>query len=223
MDAITQIRSETSALNRLSATPGSDLGKDEFLRLLVTQLRNQDPVNPMDSSQFASQLAQFNSVEQLINVNDTLSAMIQSQELIGTGLNNTLASSLPGKSVKAISNQIALDSTRETDIYFDLGQAATEIELTIRNALGDVVRTVTLENKNMGEHSWTWDGKANDGKSLAEGTYTVSVQAKNGVNAVQARTYVKGTVEKVKYTNQGVQLLVNGMFIGLGDVEEIGS
>lgn len=223
MDAITQIRSETSALNRLSATPGSDLGKDEFLRLLVTQLQNQDPVNPMDSSQFASQLAQFNSVEQLINVNDTLSAMIQSQELIGTGLNNTLASSLPGKSVKAISNQIALDSTRETDIYFDLGQAATEIELTIRNALGDVVRTVTLENKNMGEHSWTWDGKANDGKSLAEGTYTVSVQAKNGVNAVQAQTYVKGTVEKVKYTNQGVQLLVNGMFIGLGDVEEIGS
>lgn len=223
MDAITQIRSETSAINRLSATPGSDLGKDEFLRLLVTQLQNQDPVNPMDSSQFASQLAQFNSVEQLINVNDSLSAMIQSQELIGTGLNNTLASSLPGKNVKAASNQVALDSTRESEIHFDLGQAATEIELTIRNASGDVVRTVTLENKNLGEHSWTWDGKANDGKSLAEGTYTVSVEAKNGENAVQAQTYVKGTVDKVKYTNQGVQLLVNGMFIGVGDVEEIGS
>lgn len=222
MDAITQIKSETSATYRGLGTPGSELGKDEFLRLLVTQLQNQDPVNPMDSSQFASQLAQFNSVEQLINVNTSLEALNEAQQLIGTGLNNTLASSLPGKTVRAASNQVMLEGG-EANIDFNLGTAASEVEVTIRNSSGVVVRTETLKNKGAGDNIWAWNGKASDGKSLPEGKYTVEVTAKDGENSVQATTYINGQVSRVKYTSEGVQLLVNGIFIGLGDVEEVGA
>ncbi|TNE73631.1 flagellar biosynthesis protein FlgD [bacterium] len=222
MDAISQIRSDTSAINRANSSLGGELGKDEFLRLLVTQLQNQDPVNPMDSSQFASQLAQFNSVEQLINVNDSLTAMAQSQELIGTGLNNTLASSLPGKTVKVATNQLKLDNSREVPVLYELSTGATEVEVNIYNSNGTLVRTETLENKSSGENTYTWDGKGDSGKNLPEGDYYVTVSAKNGENAVEAATYVKGEVAKVKYTSNGVQLLVNGMYVGLGDVEEIG-
>lgn len=222
MDAITQIKSDSSTAYRSLGTPGSDLGKDDFLRLLVTQLQNQDPVNPMDSSQFAAQLAQFNSVEQLINVNSSLESMNQSQQLIGTGLNNTLASSLPGKTVRAASNQLML-ANGESKVDFNLGTAASEVEITIKNANGVVVRTETLKNKSAGDNEWTWNGKATDGKSLPEGKYTVSVSAKDGDNSVKATTYINGTVSRVKYSSEGVQLLVNGIFIGLGDVEEVGA
>ena len=222
MESVTQIKSETSNAYRSLGPQGSELGKDEFLRLLVTQLQNQDPVNPMDSSEFASQLAQFNSVEQLINVNDSLTAMSQSQELIGTGLNNTLASSLPGKTIKASSNQLMLGADG-SPVNFSLDSSASEVEITIRNENGVVVRTETLKNKGTGDHEWTWNGESTDGKSLPEGKYTVSVDAKDGDSSVNATTYIKGEVSKVKYTNQGVQLLVNGLYIGLGDVEEIGA
>lgn len=223
MDAITQIKSNSSVTNRSLGTPGGDLGKDDFLRLLVTQLQNQDPVNPMDSSQFAAQLAQFNSVEQLINVNDSLKSMNESQQLIGTGLNNTLASSLPGKTVRAASNQLMLESGGTTKVDYSLGTAASEVEITIKNASGVVVRTETLKNKSAGDNEWTWNGKTTDGKSLPEGKYTISVAAKDGDNSVKATTYINGTVSRVKYSSEGVQLLVNGIFIGLGDVEEVGA
>lgn len=222
MELINQIKSDTTATYRALGNKGGELGKDEFLRLLVTQLQNQDPVNPMDSSAFASQLAQFNSVEQLINVNDSLVAMGESQALIGTGLNNTLASTLPGKTVRANSNEVQLTGGSAKTNY-NLGTAASEIEVTIKNANGVVVRTEIIKNKGAGDHEWTWNGKASDGKSLPDGKYSVSIKAKDGDNTVLATPYINGTVSKVKYTNEGVQLLVNGIYIGLGDVEEIGA
>jgi flagellar basal-body rod modification protein FlgD len=223
MDAITQIRTDSNLVNRSLSTPGSDLGKDEFLRLLVTQMQNQDPVNPMDSSQFASQLAQFNSVEQLINVNTSLDNMSKSQEIIGAGLSNTLAASLPGKQVKAYANVISFDGTKPVEFGYNLESTADAVKITISNENGDVLRTVNLDSKGPGEHTWEWDGKTTDGKSLPAGDYTIKVEASDGDASVNSNTFIYGTVDRVKYTPTGVQLLVNGAYIGLGDVEEIGA
>lgn len=223
MDALTQIRSDSSSTYRAQGTPGSDLGKDEFLRLLVTQLQNQDPVNPMDSSQFASQLAQFNSVEQLINVNSSIENMAASQEVIGAGLSNTLAASLPGKKVKAYAEVIRFDGDKPTEFGYNLSSTADKVEIEIISENGDVIRTVNFENKGPGEHTWEWDGKTTDGKSLPAGDYSIRVTAQDGDAEVQTNTFIYGTVDRVKYTPTGVQLLVNGAYIGLGDVEEIGA
>lgn len=223
MDAITQIRTDSTLAYKAQGSNGSTLGKDEFLRLLVTQLQNQDPVNPMDSSEFASQLAQFNSVEQLINVNSSLENMATSQEVIGAGLSNTLAASLPGKKVKAYADTIRFDGDNPVEFGFNLAGAADSVKITIRNENGDVIRTASLDPKGPGEHTWEWDGTTTTGKDMPAGDYTISVEAMDGDIPIQNNTFIFGTVDRVKYTPTGVQLLVNGAYIGLGDVEEIGA
>ena len=102
----------------LSPQDKTQLGQQEFLQLLVAQLQNQDPVNPMDGAQFASQLAQFNSVEQLIGVNQGLNNLGISQDLMGASLTNSMAASLTGKEVRALSNQISLSSQENTEINY---------------------------------------------------------------------------------------------------------
>jgi flagellar basal-body rod modification protein FlgD len=206
-----------------SSTAGKNqLGKDGFLQLLVAQMKNQDPINPMDGTEFASQLAQFNSVEQLINVNDGIQQLAQSQNAMSNGLSNTLAASLTGKNVRAISNNVSVQTGEESTIPYRLNNTASSVEITITDAAGNTVRTQQLENIPEGENSWAWDGKSNDGSSVPEGTYNIEISAKNGDSDVQALTYQEGIAEKVRYSEKGVELIVNGVAIPLGDVEEIG-
>jgi len=220
---LASINSNTAAVQGANRNPGSgSLGKDDFLQLLVTQLRNQDPVNPMESAEFASQLAQFNSVEQLINVNDSIEALAQQQASTSTGLINTMASTLSGKTVKVQTNQFGLGSEGSTEIGFKINNPAGDVEIRIFNESGELVRTEKLKNFNAGEHTYTWDGKSDSGRSLEEGTYRVEVSAKDGDTNIPASTFLEGVVDRVKFSNSGVKLLVNGVDVGLGDVEEIG-
>lgn len=200
----------------------SNLGKEDFLQLLVAQMKNQDPINPMDGTQFASQLAQFNSVEQLINLNDGMNLLAESQQMMNTGLSNTMAASLAGKSVRALSDKIALEPGGSGTLRFKLNNVATSADITIRDGSGNVVRTEELGNLGSGEHTWTWDGLSDDGSRLPEGVYSVEVKAANGDQQVDALTYTEGLAEKVSYSGDGVRLLVNGIYVPLGDVEQIG-
>ena len=118
----------------------SSLGQQEFLQLLVAQMRNQDPVNPMDGAEFASQLAQFNSVEQLISVNDGLDQLAMSQDLMGSSLTNSMAASLTGKDIRALSDQVFLSSEGEAEINFKLNDSASDVEIIVRTASGAEVR-----------------------------------------------------------------------------------
>jgi flagellar basal-body rod modification protein FlgD len=220
---VTSINSDTSYIQQATSQPGkSDLGKQDFLKLLTTQLRNQDPTNPMKSAEFASQLAQFNSVEQLINVNSGLKQLQAQQQSMSNGLINTMASSLTGKQVKVQTNQLALTDGEPVDLHFTLGGNATSGEIVIRDASGSVVRTENLDNLGKGEQSWTWDGKTDGGTNAPEGEYTVEIKAKDGDAKVKATPYLMGEVSKIRFTQEGVKLIVNGMSVSMGDVEEIG-
>ena len=220
---ITSINSNTASIQSANRNPGSDsLGKNDFLQLLVTQLRNQDPVNPMESAEFASQLAQFNSVEQLINVNDSIEALAQQQASNSTGLINTMASTLSGKSVKVQTSQFNFNGEDGMDVGINLNDSASDVEIKIFNENGDLVRTDQLSNLEAGTTTYTWDGKSNSGTQLGEGNYRAEVSAKDGNNEINATTFLEGVVDKVKFSSSGVKLLVNGIDVGLGDVEEIG-
>lgn len=201
----------------------SQLGQQEFLQLLVAQLQNQDPVNPMDGAQFASQLAQFNSVEQLIGVNEGLGNLAISQDLMGASLTNSMAASLTGKEVRVLSNQISLSSEGNADINYKLNDSATDVEIVIRTASGAEVRRESLSGVPSGDNAWTWDGLDTNGQRMGEGEYTVEVIAKNGENNIGALTFLEGIASKVRYTSQGVYLAVNGIDIPIGDVEEVGT
>jgi len=198
------------------------LGKQEFLQLLVAQLQNQDPINPMDSKEFASQLAQFNSVEQLINLNDGVQNLAQSQQLTSSGLTNTMAASLTGKSVRALSDRVAVEAGETSEVNFRLNNVATEVEISIFDSSGNVMRTETLENFGKGDHTWEWNGKDSNGRNVSDGIYRVVVSAKNGDQELPALTFVEGIAEKVRFSQNGAELIVNGIKIPLGDVEEIG-
>jgi len=220
---ITSINSNTASVQSANQNPGSDsLGKDDFLQLLTTQLRNQDPTNPMESAEFASQLAQFNSVEQLINVNDSIEALAQQQATNSTGLINTMAATLSGKSVKVQTSQFNFNGEDGMDIGIKLQDSASDVEIRIFNENGDLVRSDQLSNVAAGTTTYTWDGKSNSGSKLGEGDYRVEVSAKDGDSTINANTFLEGVVDKVKFSNSGVKLLVNGIDVGLGDVEEIG-
>lgn len=201
----------------------SSLGQQEFLQLLVAQMRNQDPVNPMDGAEFASQLAQFNSVEQLISVNDGLDQLAMSQDLMGSSLTNSMAASLTGKDIRALSDQVFLSSEGEAEINFKLNDSASDVEIIVRTASGAEVRRESLSGIPSGDSAWTWDGLNNNGERMGEGDYTVEVVAKNGDNNVGALTFIEGFASKVRYTSQGVYLSVNGIDIPIGDVEEVGT
>ncbi len=221
---VSNITGQTMAgLGQQSQTNKSQLGQKEFLHLLVAQMRNQDPINPMDGAEFASQLAQFNSVEQLIGVNDGLKMLQSSQDMMSTSLTNSMAASLTGKQVKALSNQVHLSATGDAGIQFELNNSADTVEVIIRNGSGTEVRRETLNGMGSGEHDWTWDGLNNAGERMGEGNYTVEVKAKSGDNSVGSLVFIEGLADRVRYTANGVYLSVNEVEIPIGDVEEVGT
>ncbi len=214
---------EAANLSGLAGDTGNtDLGQDEFLKLLVAQLQNQDPVNPQDGAEFAAQLAQFNSVEQLINVNDGLENLSDQQSSMSEGVTNTLAATLAGKEVTAHANELTIDEdVSEVPIQYKLDQAMDGGELVISNEDGDVVRSMDLGSVQAGDHEITWDGLDNQANHVEPGTYSVEIQPE-GDQDVTPITLLKGEAESVRYTGSGVELMVNGISIPLADVEEIG-
>lgn len=201
----------------------NELGQQQFLQLLVAQMRHQDPSNPMNGAEFASQLAQFNSVEQLINVNAGLRSLQQSQDIMSVGLTNSLAASLTGKQVTALSNQLYLTPADGAEIRFKMAAPATDVDIIIRNSAGAEVRRIPQKELDGGDNRYHWDGLNNAGDRMPEGTYTVEIAARSGDETIQALTFVEGLASKVRYTPSGVFLKVNGVDVPIGNVEELSS
>ncbi|MCW9705373.1 flagellar hook assembly protein FlgD [Fodinibius salsisoli] len=214
-------QSQATSQNSQSLTGNSKLGQEQFLQLLVTQMQNQDPLNPMDGKQMASQLAQFNSVEQLIGVNNGLEQLSQSQQLMRTELTNSMASSLTGKNIRALSDKVQLESGKDANVSYDLNNAASEVEIVIRDASGNEVRRETIEGASKGENNWSWDGKSNDGIDVPDGEYRVEINATNGDENVKARTFIEGTANKVRFTGEGVKISIDGVEVPIGDIETV--
>lgn len=220
---INNINTNTSEAFRQSAPEENNkLGQQQFLQLLVAQMRHQDPINPLDGAEFASQLAQFNSVEQLIDVNGGLKDLQEGQEMMSTGLTNSMAASLTGKQVKALSNQVHLAAGADAQVRYKLNNSAAEVEFIVRNESGGEVRREVIQGVASGNNTWVWDGRNDAGDRLAEGTYSIEVNASNDGDKVDSLVYTEGVASKVRYTGSGVYLSVNNIEVPIGDVEEVG-
>jgi len=206
--------------NTSGVTPSKDsaLGKDDFLNLLVAQLQNQDPLSPLDSTAFTSQLAQFSSLEQLSNVNENLEYL----QMYQASINNAQAVSFIGKNIDAFGKSIKLESGANEDIHFELNRDSSSVYINIYNDRGDLVKII--ENGPMGEgkQSVEWDGTDNGGNTLPEGIYEFEVMAvdANG-DKVQTTTYISDKVTGVTFKNGVTYLLAGGMKIPIGDVIEV--
>lgn len=149
-----------------------ELGHLDFMRLLVAQLSNQDPLNPQESSDFIAQLAQFSSLEQLINVNDRIDGLA----LSFAAMASSQVVSFIGKEVVARGDSLRLDFDRPTEINFTLDGNETAAWVEIRDAEGEVVREIPIDDLSSGGHEVVWDGRSMDrGEPLPAGSYTYDV------------------------------------------------
>lgn len=223
MNINTQIYANSVAPGASDPAKRNQMGQQQFLQLLVAQMRHQDPINPLNGAEFAVQLAQFNSVEQLINVNSGIQGLYRSQELMSEGLTNSLAASLTGKNVKAYTPLIYLPAGESANVQFRLNNSASNVEIVIRDASGSEIRRESLENFTAADHQWVWDGRNNNGDRMPDGVYSVSVQATaDDDTAVGVLTFAEGLATRVRYTAEGVKLTVNGVEVPIGDVGEVG-
>jgi len=193
------------------------LGKDEFLKLLMAQLKHQDPLSPMESTEFTSQLAQFNSLEQLMQANQALSEIKNSLSL--QGKDNPL--DYVGRKVKAAGNAIALkDHLTEGGAY--LLDEDAQVSISIYNGQGREIRRIDGGWQSKGEHGISWDGRDGAGRELQDGAYTFEVQARNARGAsVSADGYVSGEVTGVKYQNGEPVLMVGSRMIKQEKISEV--
>lgn len=206
----------TSTTQSLYTTKANDsLGKTDFLNLLITQIQQQDPLNPEDPSEFTAQLAQFSNLEQMITMNNS----IQDLQALQLSANNTLAVSLIGKDVTFAGDELSIAAGAATSVRFQADTAATNATVTITNDAGKVVRTLQVPSAQAGENVVAWDGKADDGTVLADGTYHVSVSAKDeSGNSVTMTALQTGRVSGIIFNNGQTYIDVDGKQVSLGDI-----
>lgn len=201
----------------------SKLGLDDFLQLLVTKLQYQDPLKPMDDEDFIAQLAQFSSLEQMNRIADGIRDSNKWDFLQMQSINNTMAAGLIGKDIKASYEGIFVDGESDPTISFTTSQFATEVEITISDENGNVVRRLSMEDVQPGTNGIAWDGKDNIGNSVDPGYYTVEISATSaGGVTVSSSLILTGKVTSIVYRDGGSFLTVNGTEIALGDVTAIG-
>jgi flagellar basal-body rod modification protein FlgD len=188
---------------------------DTFLQLLTTQLQNQDPLNPMDSSQFTQQLVQFSMVEQQINTNANL------QNLVGlTGANAGAGSvSYLGKTV-TIGNGNAALINGQSSWNYNLASQAANVTVTVTNSSGQVVFSGPGTTA-AGSNTFTWDGKNGDTQE-PDGTYTLAVNATDSAGAAITSTITSsGVVSEVDFLNGAPVLMIGPMQVQLSQVQSI--
>jgi flagellar basal-body rod modification protein FlgD len=173
---------------------------DRFLKLLVTQLQNQDPLNPMDNAQITSQMAQINTVNGITQLNTTVKGL----NTQFTQLQALQGAALVGREVTVQGNRLEVVGGKAAG-GFELDSQATAVKIEVLNPTGNVVETLELGAQNSGSHNFKWQAPA--GAGIADGTvYTFRVAATAGTNAVGATALMRDRVQAVTTSNNGLVL-----------------
>ena len=197
------------------------VSQQDFLKLLITQLQHQDPMEPQDSQQFAAQLAQFSSLEELKNLNGTSTQGVETNLMLSQTINNTMAATMVGKEMTAIGNTFKLEGGGEApSLSFELGDYADDVKVEIMDGAGTVVDTISpVGGMAKGQHTVEWDAY----EDYANGDYSFKVNATNRAgDEIATDTLMVGVIEGVRYSNSGAIFIVNGREIPFSAVVEIG-
>lgn len=189
VNATTSANGTTSATATATSGTSSTDSSDRFLKMLVAQMKNQDPLNPMDNAEVTSQMAQINTVNGIDKLNTSIASLsanlMQSQVIQGA--------SLVGHSVLTSGNSLNVDSTGVAQAAFELSSAATSVQVNVLDSGGNVIDTLDMGSQSAGLHGFTWQPAS--GASTTGVTF--SVTAKAGGTALSANTYTKDSVDAV--------------------------
>ncbi|WP_120993183.1 flagellar hook assembly protein FlgD [Stutzerimonas urumqiensis] len=208
--------------NNTSATSGkSELGKDEFLKLLVAQLNNQDPLSPQENGEFIAQMAQFSTVEGIGNLNTSMEEILSSSQ----STQALQASSLVGRKVIATTDKSVVDTTQTMKGSVNLTSSTSNLAVNVYNASGEKVGRVELGQQSAGQVSFMWDGKDASGNVLPPGTYKFEAQASVDGTNIAMSTNLPANVDSVTLGQNGGEMTLNLAGIGampLSSVKVIG-
>ncbi|MBL8807330.1 MAG: flagellar hook assembly protein FlgD [Rhodospirillales bacterium] len=210
--------SASSAASGAAAAAKATFGNnfDTFLKILTTQLQNQDPTSPMDTTTFTTQLVQFSQVEQSIRQNSNLETLIQMQQ----ATQSANAVNYIGKTVEMSGDTVGLVNGQGT-ITYTLPQEAARVIVSVYNSSGQLVAQQDGETS-QGDHALTWNGYSNAGTQVADGTYNVTISAMDGAGKeIQTSSRVIGEVTKVDYAGGTVLLTVNGIQLPISQLSTV--
>ena len=194
------------------------MGKDDFLTLLLTQLQNQDPLNPTDSTEYTAQLAQFSSLEQLSNVNANLEYM----QLYQASINNAQAVSFIGKEIISLGDDLQVKDGQPENCHFELGADASGVDVKIYDSAGHLVRTIEQGAMQAGRQTVTWDGIDQNGNAVPDGDYTFEIVAKDAAGQeVDSVTFSSGLVEGVSFIEGMTYFLIGNQKVPISDIIEV--
>jgi flagellar basal-body rod modification protein FlgD len=194
---------DPSLLNTMNGTNSktrttTEETQDRFMKLLVTQMKNQDPLNPMDNAQVTSQMAQLSTVTGIEKLNTAMAGI----SATFSSTQSMQAASMIGRGVVVPGNGVELKDGKSV-LGFELPQSADKVSVQIKSASGTVVRTMSVDAKDMGMNSVTWDGKDDTGKTMTNGNYTFEVQANAGDKKLTVQPLAFGMVSSIAFTPQG--------------------
>jgi flagellar basal-body rod modification protein FlgD len=216
MASIQNVTAAASSATTAAAAGGPAAGssstdiQDRFLKLLVTQLKNQDPLNPMDNAQLTSQLSQISTVSGIEKLNTTMQSL--SDSLFAS--QSMQATSLIGHSIYAEGSRLGFDGSTPAAGGINLAQAADSVKINVVGPSGNVVRQIDLGAQKSGMVGFKWDGMSDGGSSAAPGAYTFTVAAKSGTQTVPTTSLMSGQVSSVTIGSDGAHAIVKG----IGDV-----
>ena len=207
-----------STLNAFRSRPDKKkIDKQAFLMLLVTELKNQNPLEPLDNKDLIAQLTQLTSLENISNMTKSVTDFVSSS----MSIQKAEAASMVGKNVVVHSNNLELNNGRADPIYFKLDKPA-HIYVKITDANGKQVYFEDLGDTDAGFHSWVWNGKDSSGTALPDGTYFYSVYKVNPDGSEEEIGGLEqGRVEAVQFTDGKIYILVNGQRYPVDSIVEI--
>jgi len=193
-----------------------ELDKEAFLELLVTELQNQDPTQPMENKDLVAQLSQLSSTEQITNMSQAIQEMVNSQ----MSINKLQAASLIGKTVVVNDNTIDLQSGVAEGLSYGLDNSS-QVILEIYNSNGQQVYTEDLGVQDAGLHSYVWNGRNNDGTMLPDGEYLYGLYTVENGQMVLNSGVKSGTVQGVKFLDNELYLIINDEMYPYSVINEI--
>jgi len=183
----------------------SDLGQEDFLTLMITQFRNQDPFEPMDNGEFLGQLAQFSTVSGIASLNDGfdgLSSSLQNEQALQ-------AANLVGHRVLASNDVGYLAENGSISGGVELGSSASNVQIEITDSSGQLVQRIDLGARPAGIVRYTWDGRDSKGELADSGNYLVTTRVNRGANVENAETLLESTIESISLGRFGQGMTLN--------------
>jgi len=219
---VNEVSSALDNTAQFAAKSKSDLDKDAFLKLMIAQLQNQDPLEPMDGTDYSAQLAQFSSLEQLQNINDNLNLSLDANYLLSQSVNNTMTAGLIGKEVKIAGDTVTFEGQDKTSIGYDLIAPAHEMKISIYDSNNVLVKTFEDLDTDAGQYKLSWDFTDDNGNRVSVGDYRVEVEATTlGLSEMEVAQYFVGSIGAVRFSAEGTTIVVNGLEYAISEVFEV--